>query len=76
MRDIYRIRIKDVVAGCDRCSDLRDIMELDGGLCERCRRICPDCTNGEIVLNPDWPSGTEPYSEKCSTCGGGTDGTR
>jgi DnaJ-class molecular chaperone len=43
---------------------------------------CPDCTEGERIINPDWPSGTEPYSEKCSTCGGsgavaneeGTDG--
>lgn len=32
---------------------------------------CEDCGGtGEIVLNPRWPGGRKPYSEKCSTCGG------
>lgn len=32
---------------------------------------CPDCGgSGERVLNPDWPEGTDPYSERCSTCSG------
>lgn len=32
---------------------------------------CPEC-NGtrERIINPDWPSGTEPYSEKCPECSG------
>lgn len=34
---------------------------------------CEDCGGtGEHIINSDWPSGTEPYSEKCSTCGGGS----
>lgn len=32
---------------------------------------CSTCGgNGNVVVNPDWPQGTEPYSEKCVECGG------
>jgi len=32
---------------------------------------CHDCDGtGEHVINPAWPSGIEPYSEKCPTCSG------
>lgn len=32
---------------------------------------CEDCKgSGERILNPAWPSGELPYSEKCSTCSG------
>jgi hypothetical protein len=32
---------------------------------------CDDCGgSGEVVLNPAWPGGTDPYSEKCATCSG------
>jgi hypothetical protein len=32
---------------------------------------CEDCAGlGEVVINPNWPKGDKPYSEKCSTCGG------
>lgn len=32
---------------------------------------CPDCRGrGSRILNPDWPAGDLPYSEKCSTCSG------
>jgi hypothetical protein len=28
----------------------------------------PDCIGGWIITNPDWPSGTKPYRERCSGC--------
>lgn len=32
---------------------------------------CEECDGeGEVVINPDWPDGEDPHSEKCQTCGG------
>lgn len=35
---------------------------------------CPDCEGrGRHTVNENWPEGTEPHTELCSTCGGSGD---
>lgn len=55
----------------DRLSECSDRLRREFGFRQPTDpERCPDCMGGEIITNPDWPSGDLPYSEKCSTCGG------
>lgn len=45
-----------------------------GGSCHECgltvEEVCPDCEDGFVILNPEWPAGTRPHREHCGSCGG------
>lgn len=60
----YRLSIEDITDGCEGCGDLRDVMELRGGLCEECREPDPMAgRHGAFYLDdgslPEERTGTE-----------------